>query len=88
MLNLKLHSLNTIYNEYSTSIHLMLGPQVGIVVKETHNISYCAQARKLFEYYLEKLDIKMSFYTVGLPYFRYIYFKEIQVEDHIRIGDL
>ena len=45
MLNLKLHSLNTIYKEYSTSIHLMLGPQVGIVVKETHNISYCDALR-------------------------------------------
>ena len=88
MLNLKLHSLNTIlfqYNEYSSSIHIMLGPQVGIVVKDSHNISYY---RKLFQYYKDKLEIQMSFYTVGLPYFRYIYFKEIQVEDHIRIGDL
>lgn len=88
MLNLKLHSLNTIlfqYNEYNTSTQLMLGPQVGIVVKDIHNINYY---RKLYEYYVDKLEIQMSFYTVGLPDFITIYLKEIQVEDEIKIGDL
>lgn len=88
MLNLKLHSLNTImfqYNEYSTSIHLMLGSQVGIVVKDRHDISYY---RKLFAFYVDKLEIQMSFYTVGLPDFITIYLKEIQVDETIRIGDL
>jgi len=56
MLNLKLSSLNTLLfqcNKYSTFTNLMLGPQVGIVVKDKHDISYY---RNLFEHYIEKLE--------------------------------
>jgi hypothetical protein len=60
MLNLKINSLNTIlfqYNEYSTTTNLILGPQVGIVVKDKHDISYY---RSLFEYYIDKLESILS----------------------------
>jgi DNA polymerase type B, organellar and viral len=88
MVNLKINSLNTIifqYNSYSTFTNLMLGPQVGIVVKDNHNISYY---RILFEHYIEKLESIMSLYNVGIPDFIFIYFKEILVEDKIKIGQL
>nr|QWO71369.1 DNA polymerase [Termitomyces sp. T123] len=88
MLNLKLNSLNTIlfqYNEYSTFTNLMLGPQVGIVVKETHDIAYY---RRLFEHYIEKLEILMSLYMVDTPDFIVIHLKELLVDDSIKIGQM
>ena len=88
MLNLKLSSLNTLLfqcNKYSTFTNLMLGPQVGIVVKDKHDISYY---RNLFEHYIEKLESIMSLYTVGTPDFIVIHLKEILVEDNIKIGRL
>jgi hypothetical protein len=69
MLNLKINSLNTIlfqYSDYSTFTNLMLGPQVGIVVKAKHDISYY---RNLFEHYIERLESIMSLYNVGRPDF-------------------
>ena len=88
MLNLKINSLNTIlfqYNEYSTFTNLMLGPQVGIVVKDKHDISYY---RNLFDHYIEKLESIMSLYNVSTPDFIVIHLKEILVDDNIKIGRL
>jgi hypothetical protein len=39
----------------------MLGPQVGIKVKETHNFKYY---RNLYEHFLEILEITMDRYNV------------------------
>nr|YP_009739367.1 LAGLIDADG homing endonuclease [Tricholoma bakamatsutake]QIC20211.1 LAGLIDADG homing endonuclease [Tricholoma bakamatsutake] len=86
MLNLKLNSLNTIlfqYNEYSTFTNLILAPQLGIVVKDKHDISYY---RILFDHYIEKLESIMSLYNVGTPDFIVIHLKEILVDDNIKIG--
>jgi len=44
----------------------MLGPQVGIVVKAKHDISYY---RNLFEHYIERLESILSLYNVGRPDF-------------------
>lgn len=88
MLKLKLNSLNTIlfqYHDYSTFTNFVLGPQVGIVVKEKHDISYY---RNLFEYYIEKLESLMSLYNVDTPEFIVITLKEILLEDNIKIGRL
>jgi hypothetical protein len=63
----------------------MLGPQVGIVVKKQHNISYY---RDLFEYYKERLESLMSIYNVGTPDFIIIHLKEIIVDDKLKIGRL
>jgi len=59
----------------------MLGHQLGIIVKDTHDISYY---RTLFEYYLEKLEIVLSSYNVGTPDFIIIHLKEILVGDNIK----
>jgi hypothetical protein len=59
MLNLRINSLNNImfqYNVYQTFTYLMLGPQVGIVIKDKLDISYY---RMLFELYINKLEILM-----------------------------
>ena len=88
ILNLKINSLNTIlfqYNEYSTFTNLMLGPQVGIVVKDKHDISYY---RLLFRHYTDKLESIMSLYNVGTPDFIVIHLKEILVDDNLKIGRL
>lgn len=80
MLNLKINSLNTIlfqYSNYSSFTNLMLGSQQGIVIKDKYDISYY---RKLFEYYCEKLEIKMSLYKADLPEFLVIHLKEIIIE--------
>jgi len=66
-------------------MNLMLGPQVGIVVKDKHDISFYIN---LFEFYLVKLEHLMSLYTVGTPDFIVIHLKEILVEDSIKIGQL
>ena len=63
----------------------MLGPHLGIVVPDKHDISYY---RNLFEYYNEKLDSHMSLYNVDTPDFIVIYLKEILVDDNIKIGRL
>jgi hypothetical protein len=63
----------------------MLGPQVGIVVKDKHDISYY---KILFEYYIEKLESLLSMYMVGNPDFIVIHLKEILVDDSIKIGQL
>lgn len=88
MLNLKVTSLNTIlfqYSSYSTSTNLMLGPQVGLVVRDKHDISYY---RILFEHYIDKLESIMSLYDASVPDFIIIHLKEILVEGKIKIGQL
>lgn len=88
MLNLKINSLNTIlfqYSNYSSFTNLMLGSQQGIVIKDKHDISYY---RKLFEYYCEKLEIKMSLYKADLPEFIVIHLKEIIIDSNIKKGRL
>ena len=88
MLNLKVTSLNTIlfqYSSYSTTTYLMLGPQVGLVVRDKHDISYY---RILYEHYIEKLESIMSLYNTGVPDFIIIHLKEILVEGKIKIGQL
>ena len=88
MLNLKINSLNTIlfqYSSYSTSTNLMLGPQVGVVVRDRHDISYY---RILYEHYIEKLESIMSLYNAGVPEFVIIHLKEILVDGKVKIGQL
>ena len=63
-LNLNLDTMYTIlfqYTLYEKNSHLMLGPQVGIKVKETHNFKYY---RNLYEHFLEILEITMDRYNV------------------------
>jgi len=63
----------------------MLGPQVGIVVKDKHDISYY---RDLFEYFNEKLDSLMSLYNINTPDFIDIIFKEITLDNQIKLGGI
>jgi len=63
----------------------MLGPQVGIVVKDNHDISYY---RDLFEYFNEKLESLMSIYNINTPDFIDIIFKEITLDNQIKLGGI
>lgn len=59
-LNLNLDTFYTIlfqYSSYEEGIYLMLGPQVGINVRETHDIKYY---QTLYDHLLEKLDLIME----------------------------
>ena len=88
ILNLSINSLNTIlfqYNHYQSFTNLMLGSQVGIVVRDSHDIKYY---KSLFEHYQDMLEITLSFYKVESPDFCIIFLTEITVEEHIKIGKL
>lgn len=50
----------------------MLGPQIGIVVKNTHDIKYY---KLLFKHYQDKLEALMSLYYVENPNFIYYTYK-------------
>lgn len=52
----------------------MLEPQVGIIVKETHDLEYY---RNLYEHFLEILEITIQRYNVESPDFIIIYLKEL-----------
>lgn len=86
LLNLKLDTLYTIlfqYTLYENNINFMLGPQVGINVKETHNLEYY---RNLYEHLLEKLSIIMESYNVEAPDFITLIMKELVLEETIKKG--
>ena len=64
MLNLKLetnYSLLLKYFKYDSQTSYMLGHQIGIVVKNNHNINYY---RNLYEHYEEKLEILLENYRL------------------------
>jgi len=63
----------------------MLGPQVGINVKETHNLEYY---RNLYEHLLEKLSIIMESYNVEAPDFITLIMKELVLEETIKKGEI
>jgi len=88
ILNLSINSLNTIlfqYNEYQSFTNLMLGSQVGIVIKEEHDINYY---KSLFEHYKDMLDSTMSLYNAETPDFIIIHLREITVDEKLKLGKL
>lgn len=88
LFNLKLKSLYTIlyqYNLYSEGINYMLGPQVGINVKESHDLKYY---KDLYKHLLDLLEITMSKYNLEVADFIVIHLKEIVLEDAIKTGQI
>lgn len=88
ILNLSTNSLNTIlfqYSELQTFTHLMLGSQVGIVIKDLHDIKYY---KLLFEHYKDMLESVMSRYYVDTPDFIIIHLIELSVDEKLQIGKL
>jgi hypothetical protein len=86
-LNLKLDTTYTIlfqYTLYEQNNHLMLGPQVGIIVKETHDLEYY---RNLYEHFSEILEITTQRYNVESPDFIIIYLKELILEETLKKED-
>lgn len=74
-LNLKLDNDYTIlfqYTSYEQGIHIMLGAQIGIPMRKTHNLKIY---RLLFEHYLELLEILLNRYNIENPDFIVIYLK-------------
>jgi hypothetical protein len=63
----------------------MLGCQVGIVVKDSHNIDYY---RTLYGHYLDMLESTMSMYNVESPNFIIIHLIELQIEEKLRLPEL
>jgi len=61
----------------------MLGSQVGIVVRDSHDIKYY---KSLFEHYQDMLEITLSLYKVESPDF--IHLTEITVDEHLKLGKL
>jgi hypothetical protein len=60
------------YTSYEQGIHIMLGAQIGIPMRKTHNLKIY---RLLFEHYLELLEILLNRYNIENPYFIVIYLK-------------
>nr|AYE93237.1 LAGLIDADG homing endonuclease [Termitomyces sp.]AYE93255.1 DNA polymerase [Termitomyces sp.] len=85
MLNLQLRSTNSImfqYTSYTDSQQYMLGPQVGVVVKDSHNISYY---RNLYEHFNETLNLLMERYFIDYPEFIVFRFRILQVEEDTQV---
>ena len=83
-LNLQLRSINSLffqYTSYHSGIHYMLGKQVGIVVKDTHDLIHY---RNLFEHYRETLDLLMERYQLEEPDFITFQFKTLHVDEEIK----
>lgn len=81
MLNLKLDSVNSIifqYSQYQSVTNLMLGPQIGIIVKNTHDIKYY---KLLFNHYQDKLEALMSLYNVDYPNMIIIHIIQLYLEE-------
>jgi len=86
--NLSINSDNTIlfqYYQYQSFTNLMLGSQVGIVVRDSHDIKYY---KSLFEHYQDMLEITLSLYKVESPDFIIIHLTEITVDEHLKLGKL
>jgi hypothetical protein len=71
------------YSLYENNLQYMLGPQTGINVKDTHNIS---QYRNIYEYLLERLYLLMDRYQIPYPDFIVIYLKELNIDDKLKLG--
>jgi hypothetical protein len=83
-LNLNLDTYYTIlfqYTLYEQGTYLMLGPQVGIYMRETHDLKYYSL---LYEHFLELLEILMDRYGVESPDFIVIYLKELILEETLK----
>ena len=93
---LKVNTFYTIlfqYTSYEQGIHIMLGPQTGIPMRETPELN---KYRLLFEHYLDKLEILMDRYNIEQPPlhmsigqmdFIVIYLKELILEESIKNVD-
>lgn len=88
-LNLNLDSQYTILFQYTLyercatgGTYLMLGPQVGISVRETHNFKYY---KELYSHYSDLLSAILERYDVRSPDFIVIYLKELILEDTLKI---
>jgi hypothetical protein len=76
ILELQLMTFYTIlfqYSLYENNLQYMLGPQSGINVRDTHNISHY---RNIYEYFIERLNLLMDRYQIACPDFIVIYLKE------------
>jgi hypothetical protein len=71
------------YSVYENNLQYMIGPQIGINVKNNHNISHY---RNLYEYLLEKLNILMDRYMITTPDFIVIHLKELNIDEDLKIG--
>jgi hypothetical protein len=71
------------YTGYEKNIQYMDGPQLGINVKNTHNINYY---RNIFDYLIERLYLLMERSQIPDLYFIVIYLKELNIEDELKLG--
>ena len=88
MLELKLMTVYTIifqYNQYENDHQYMLGPQVGINVKNNHNINYY---KDLYDHLIETLDILMDRYNITKPDLIVIRLKELNIDEDLKIGQI
>ena len=78
--NLNLNSNYTLlfqYSLYETQTYYMLHRQIGVVVRETHDLK---NYRNIFSFISERLEYIKERYEVPNPDFIVFYIKEISVE--------
>jgi hypothetical protein len=83
-LNLQVRSINSIlfqYTSYQQGIYYMLGKQVGVVVRDSHDLNHY---RNLFEHYKEMLELLMDRYQLEEPDFITFHFKTLHVEEDLQ----
>jgi hypothetical protein len=88
VLNLKLRSINTImmqYSSYSDNKYYMLGSQIGVIVKDNHDIH---NYKNLFEHFLEMYEILLDRYNLPEPEFLTFKIKTLEVDEMLRKDQL
>lgn len=84
-LNLNLRTINSVifqYTAYNTNKNYMLGKQVGVVVKDNHDLHHYIS---LYDHFLETLDLLMDRYHIEIPDFITFRFRTLVLPEDIKV---